>query len=82
MNVLINGLEMSTPDLYFAAYLVVSGLRMKPPKKEGMRMTFVFEAESEADAQQHRLDWITGAAMVPASEYADTVKKLKAAVHQ
>lgn len=76
--------EIRTHDLYFAAYLRTSKLRLVGCERVpgDRRAHFVFEVPGACDVAALRKAWIDGTGMVPASDYAVAVRALKDVVHQ
>jgi len=66
----------TTRDLYFAAFLQVSGAKLQNAFGNGTRCYFVFELDQ--DIRQLKTAWHGGHGEVSAMDYAQTLKSLKA----
>jgi len=71
-----------TNDLYFAAFLQASGVRMIRTEREGTgkKVAFVFDT-SIVNFQELKNDYFAQTAKIAALPYANTVKNLKAICH-
>lgn len=68
-----------TSDLYYAAYLKVAGVMLVETEREGGRVYFVFENNTNiSDLKQQ---YFNRSSKVPALTYADEVKAMKALTH-
>jgi len=74
--------ELSTSDLYYAAFLQASGALMTRTDRVGTRFFFVFPREQEGvDLDDLQQGWVNNTAEVPGQQYAHHIKTLKATVH-
>lgn len=71
--------EVSTSDMYFAAFLRTKGLTMIDRLREGKRMTWVFELPEGVTAKRLGDLWFTGD-RIPALEYSNSIRILKSTV--
>jgi hypothetical protein len=75
------GNEFSTSDLYFAAYLLVAGVRMlRTDRSHGTKFLFVFDT-SVSNIEELKNAWFTQVGKVSALAYANQIKTFKSAVH-
>lgn len=73
--------EFSTSDLYFAAYLLVAGVRMlRTDRNNGPKFSFVFDT-TVSNIEELKNAWFTQTGKVAALAYANQIKTLKSAVH-
>lgn len=72
--------EFSTPDLYFAAYLMTAGVTMSRNIRENNRVYFIFDT-SIADINELKNGWLNNSGKVPALLYSNNVKNLKSLCH-
>ena len=79
--------EISTSDLYYAAYLHALGMEIlrtdvssSQSVNQGFRHHFVF-ADPKGDINTLKTGWFTGRGMVSAQVYSASIKLLKQLVH-
>ena len=73
--------EFRTPDLYFAAYLQVAGVKMTRPERSGTgKVTFVFDT-SISNIEELKLAWFNQTGKVAALPFANAIKSLKSECH-
>ena len=64
-----------TSDLYYAAYLKVSGIPFLGTVREDRRVFFLFEEQEHMD--DIRLQYFNGVTKVPARPFAEEIKAMK-----
>jgi hypothetical protein len=70
-------------DLYYAAFLLSSGLDLVKTRRDGPRVVFLFSVDPDDDVEQLKIAWHSGKGEVSAQAYAQNLKNLKdLAFHQ
>jgi len=69
-----------TADLYYAAYLRVAGCNLLDTVKNDGRVYFVFEGNP--NMRDLKRDYFNRTGKVPALQYADEVRSMKAQTHE
>jgi hypothetical protein len=74
--------EVSSADLYYAAYLLTAGVPLKRNERnaENGRVFFVFDT-SIANIDELKTAWFNNSGKVSANTYAYNVRLLKSLVH-
>lgn len=72
--------DRETPDLYFAAYVMASGISLAGSKRNGNRVLFRFTATDE-EWEEKTTEFFTGSAVVKALDLVQAIKALKGLVH-
>ena len=73
--------EFRTSDLYFAAYLQVSGVPMKgTPRSGNGRVSFVFDT-AICNIGALKTAWFNRTGKIEALPFADAIKSLKSICH-
>jgi hypothetical protein len=71
--------EFFTTDLYLAAYIQTARINMiRSDKDERGRVLFVFDSSDHTNFEFVRNNWFDHSASVPAQEYANNIRSLKA----
>ena len=73
--------EHSTPDIYYAAFLMTAGEKMLRTDREGNRVYFVFENSPHLQDLKMAFFNRSEHSKVPALDYADNVKSVKTLTH-
>jgi hypothetical protein len=73
-------LTKRTSDIYYAAYVVASGIALSGAAREGKRVFFLFEV-SEEEWEERTSDYFTGSGVVRALDMTSAIKALKSLVH-
>lgn len=69
--------EFSTTDLYYAAFLLASGLSFLEHREVGpRRITFVFERQGN-ELEVLRREWLNGTATINAQSLVNAIKTFK-----
>lgn len=71
-----------TSDLYWAAFLKVAGVPLKDTEKENRKVLFVFEDPGGSIIKDLKEDYFMDRAKVQALSYSQSLKALKALIHQ
>jgi hypothetical protein len=73
--------DFRTSDLYFAAYLQVSGAGLqKTEREQGGKVFFCFDG-SVANIEELKSAWFNHSGRIPALPYANAIKSLKSICH-
>lgn len=72
--------ELRTADLYFAAYLQVSGVPMPRTERNSGKVHFIFDT-SIANVEALKNAWFNQQGKVQALPYANAIKNLKSICH-
>ncbi len=73
-----------TADMYYAAYLRVAGCNLKDTVKEqhGAQKRVYFLFENNPNMRDLKVQYFNRTAKVPALQYADEVRSMKALTHE
>lgn len=69
-----------TKDLYFGAFLMTAGIRLRETTRKGNSVYFVFEDPKRID--DLRVQYFNRTIKVPALEYANNIKNMKSLTHE
>jgi len=72
--------EFTTPDLYFATYLLTSGAELKRTDRKGTRIYFIFNV-TKVNVDALKASWVNRTGTVPAMTFADNLKAMKSMCH-
>lgn len=75
-------LKYKTSDLYLAAFLKVAGIPLRETEKDGKKVIFVFEDPGGSGIKDLKEDFFMDRAKVNALSYSQSLKGLKALIHQ
>lgn len=73
-------MKYTTPDLYFAGYIIASGDPIVGSDRSGRQVSFHFELE-DAEWDELRQAFFSGSGFVSGMAYANAIKALKSLVH-
>lgn len=71
-----------TSDLYWAAFLRVSGIQLKGTEREYQKVIFLFEDPGGTIIQDLKGDFFMDRAKVSPLSFSQSLKALKALIHQ
>lgn len=75
-------MNYKTSDLYWAAFLRVAGISLHNTEKDGKKVIFVFEDPGGSIIKDLKEDFFMDRAKVQALSYSQSLKTLKALIHQ
>ncbi len=71
-----------TSDLYWAAFLKVAGISLQGTEKDNRKVVFIFEDPGGNIIKDLKEDFFMDKAKVHALSYTQSLKALKALIHQ
>lgn len=73
-------MNVETPDLYLAAYVIATGTPLDKTRREGRRVYFGFLVESAESWEKLQRDFHSGEGTVIGKKMADATKAVKSLV--
>ena len=66
-----------TSDLYYAAFLKMSGISLTCTEREGPKIFFIFDDSNPAKIKELKYSYFNRVASVPALTFSDEIKSMK-----